>query len=275
MVDEAERAPRYSVVVPAYNEAENLPVLIEEIEGAMTGLGEPFEVIVVDDGSTDGTLRVLRTASAGRGWLRWLSFAENAGQSAAFDAGFQAARGEVIITMDADLQNDPGDIPLLLGHLSEFDAVCGVRAKRKDSRLRKLVSFLGNRFRNRLLGTEFRDTGCSLKVFKRECIERVPVFRGLHRFLNNVFELQGFRVLEVPVSHRARRFGTSKYGTFRRALRVIPDIVALRWMKGRWVNYRVRESHPPECGEGTGDRDSDPSGNPPSPGRTQATESQG
>lgn len=244
-----EEVPRYSVVVPAYNEEENLPILLEEIGAAMSALGEPFEVVIVDDGSTDGTLEVLRRASAERPWLRWLSFAENAGQSAAFDAGFRAARGEVIITLDADLQNDPADIPLLLEHLGPYDAVCGVRARRKDSRLRKLVSLLGNRFRNWLLGTEFRDTGCSLKVFRRECIERVPVLRGLHRFLSNLFELQGFRVLEVPVSHRARRFGKSKYGTFRRALRVIPDIVALRWMKSRWVNYRVRQQHPPRSAE--------------------------
>jgi len=235
--------PRYSVVVPAYNEAESLPTLIGEIEQAMSALGESFEAIIVDDGSADCSLEVLRAESATRPWLRWLSFAQNAGQSAAFDAGFRAARGEVIITMDADLQNDPADIPLLLEHLGEYDAVCGARTRRKDTALRRLVSFLGNRFRNWVLGTDFRDTGCSLKVFRRECVERLPIFNGLHRFLNNIFELQGFRVLEIPVSHRPRQFGVTKYGIFRRALRVFPDILALRWMKRRWLNYQVRETN--------------------------------
>ena len=233
---------RYSVVVPAYNEAESLPTLIAEVEVVLTGLGEPFEAIIVDDGSTDGSLTVLREESAKRPWLRYLSFARNAGQSASFDAGFRAARGDVIITLDADLENNPADIPLLLAHLGEYDAVSGARTARKHSRSRRLMSFLGNRVRNWFLGTDFKDTGCSLKVFRRECVERVPIFTGLHRFLNNVFELQGFRVLEVPVSHRPRQFGTTKYGTFRRAFRVLPDILALAWMKRRWVNYQVRET---------------------------------
>jgi len=236
-------APRFSVVVPAYNEAESLPTLIEEIERAMSALGEPFEAVIVDDGSTDETLEVLRGQSAKRPWLRWLSFERNSGQSAGFDAGFRAARGDVIITMDADLQNNPADIPLLLKHLDDYDAVCGARAKRKDTALRRLVSFFGNRFRNWVLGTDFRDTGCSLKAFRRECVERLPIFNGLHRFLNNVFELQGFRVLEIPVSHRARQFGVTKYGTLRRAFRVLPDILAMGWMKRRWINYRVRETN--------------------------------
>jgi len=235
-------AVRYSVVVPAYNEAESLPTLVREIEAVLTGLGEPFEAIIVDDGSTDGSLAVLREESAKRPWLRYLSFARNAGQSAGFDAGFRAARGDVIITLDADLENNPADIPLLLGHLREYDAVSGARTARKHSRARRLMSFLGNRVRNWFLGTDFKDTGCSLKVFRRECVERVPIFNGLHRFLNNVFELQGFRVLEVPVSHRPRQFGTTKYGTFRRAFRVLPDILALAWMKRRWVNYEVKET---------------------------------
>jgi len=127
--------------------------------------------------------------------------------------------------------------------MDEYDAVCGVRAERKDTAFRRLVSFLGNRVRNWVLGTDFRDTGCSLKAFRRECVERLPILNGLHRFLNNVFELQGFRVLEIPVSHRARRFGVTKYGVFRRALRVLPDIFALRWMKKRWLGYQVRESN--------------------------------
>jgi glycosyltransferase involved in cell wall biosynthesis len=234
---------RYSVVVPAYNEAESLPTLIGEIEAALAGLGQPFEAIIVDDGSTDGTLAALRAESARRPWLRYLSFTRNAGQSAAFDAGFRAARGDVIITLDADLENNPADIPLLVARLGEYDAVCGVRTERKHSRARRLVSFLGNRVRNWFLGTDFRDTGCSLKAFRRECVARVPIFKGLHRFLNNVFELQGFRVLEVPVSHRPRQFGQTKYGTFRRAFRVLPDILALAWMKRRWVNYQVRETN--------------------------------
>ena len=234
--------PLYSVVVPAYNEAESLPTLLAEIEQALSPLGEPFEAIVVDDGSTDDTLDVLRSESRKRSWLRWLSFERNSGQSAGFDAGFRAARGDVIITMDADLQNNPADIPILLERLDDYDAVCGVRVRRKDKAVRRLVSFLGNRFRNWVLGTDFRDTGCSLKAFRRECVERLPIFNGLHRFLNNVFELQGFRVLEIPVSHRARQFGVTKYGIFRRAFRVLPDILAMGWMKRRWVTYRVRES---------------------------------
>jgi len=234
--------PKYSVVVPAYNEAESLPRLIDEIEHVMRGLGESFEAVIVDDGSTDGTLEVLRAEAREHPWLRYVSFERNSGQSAAFDAGFRASRGDVIITMDADLENNPADVPMLLAHLDEYDAVCGARAGRKHSAIRRLVSFAGNRFRNWVLGTSYKDTGCSLKVFRRQCVERVPILNGLHRFLNNVFELQGFRVLELPVSHRARQFGTTKYGTFRRAFRVLPDILAMGWMKRRWVNYRVRET---------------------------------
>ena len=237
------KKPRYSLVVPAYNEAESLPVLLEEIGRVMASVDEPFEAVIVDDGSTDGTLEALRAESEKHPWLRWLSFERNAGQSAAFDAGFRAARGTIIITMDADLQNPPGEIPKLLERLGEYDAVCGARTERKDTALRRLVSFLGNRFRNRLLGTDFRDTGCSLKVFRRECVERLPIFKGLHRFLNNIFELQGFRVLEIPVAHRPRQFGTTKYGTFRRAFRVLPDILAMAWMKRRWIHYQVRETN--------------------------------
>lgn len=234
-------APTFSVVVPVYNEEENLPTLVREIRAAMDPLGKPYEVVLVDDGSRDRSLEVMRGLLPENPVLRILSFERNAGQSAAFEAGFHAARGEVVITMDADLQNDPADIPLLLAALEGSDAVAGWRAVRQDSLSKRLTSKVGNWLRNRLTGEEIADTGCSLKAFRRESLVRVKMFRGMHRFLPTLVRMEGYRIAQVRVNHRPRVHGKTKYGFFDRLRETASDVMAVRWMQRRALRYRVAD----------------------------------
>jgi glycosyltransferase involved in cell wall biosynthesis len=232
-------APRVSVVVPAYNEAENLPALVEELRPALESLGCHFEVVVVDDGSTDGTRDALVELSARHPWLRPLRFRKNAGQSAAFLAGFEAARGEIVVTLDADLQNNPADIPRLVRELEGRDAVLGVRAKRRDTPLRRLSSRAANAIRRAATGDELADVGCSLKAFRREHLADLPRFNGVHRFFGTLLVWKGCRVLELPVDHRPRRAGKAKYNLRNRALRTAVDLLAMRWWRARRVRYEI------------------------------------
>jgi len=234
-------APFYSVVVPVYNEEENLPKLTEEIARAMSGVGKPYEIIYVDDGSKDGSLEAIRAAKRDNPNVRAIVFDKNCGQSAALEAGMRSSRGEVIITMDADLQNDPADIPLLLAALDPVDAVVGWRASRQDSLNKKLTSRSGNFLRNMILREKIHDTGCSLKAFKRHAVERLKLFRGMHRFLPALIEAEGYTVVEVKVNHRPRVHGKTKYGFFDRFRATASDVFAVLWMKRRVCRYRIRE----------------------------------
>jgi glycosyltransferase involved in cell wall biosynthesis len=233
-----------SVVVPVYNERDSLPILVEEIGRALAG--RRYEIVAVDDGSTDGSLDVLKALKRGHPELHIVAFAANAGQSAAFAAGFRAARGAVIVTLDADLQNDPADIPALLAALaaSGATAVVGYRAARHDSPWKRLQSRIANGVRNRLNGETIRDTGCSLKAFRADAVRALPLFTGMHRFLPTLIKLYGGTVAEVPVRHRPRRFGRSKYGMWNRVFRSLVDALAVRWMQRRALRYRVREELP-------------------------------
>ena len=233
-----------SLVVPVYNERENLPILVEEIGRALAG--RRYEIVAVDDGSTDGSLDVLRTLKAGHPELHIVSFAANAGQTAALAAGFQAARGRVIVTLDADLQNDPADIPALIAELerSGATAVVGYRVNRQDGAWKRLQSRIANGVRNRLNRETIRDTGCSLKGFRSEAVRALPLFSGMHRFLPTLVKMQGGTVQEVPVRHRPRRFGKTKYGMWNRGLRSLLDAFAVGWMQRRSLRYRVREELP-------------------------------
>jgi dolichol-phosphate mannosyltransferase len=230
-----------SLVIPAYNERENLAPLLDEIRAVLSD--RPYEVIVVDDGSTDGTLETLKSLRSRHPQLRILAFERNAGQTAAFAAGFRAARAPVVVTLDADLQNDPADIPKLVDALarSGATAVAGYRATRRDSAWKRLQSRIANGVRNRLNGEVIRDTGCSLKAFRTEAVRAVPLFVGMHRFLPTLITMQGGTVTEVPVSHRPRRHGATKYGMWNRVLRSLIDAFAVRWMQRRAIRYRVRE----------------------------------
>jgi glycosyltransferase involved in cell wall biosynthesis len=234
---------KLSLVVPAYNERDNLAPLLAEIAAALDGSVRQYEVIVVDDGSTDGSVEVLKALQPRYPQLRVIVFERNAGQTAAFAAGFRAARAPVVVTLDADLQNDPADIPRLLETLERTGAtaVAGYRATRRDTPWKRLQSRIANGVRNRLNGEVIRDTGCSLKAFRTDAVRSVPLFTGMHRFLPTLIKMQGGTVTEVPVSHRPRKHGVTKYGMWNRVWRSLMDAFAVRWMQRRALRYRIRE----------------------------------
>jgi len=231
--------PRLSVVVPAYNESENLVPLLDALRPPLDGLGWPYEILIVDDGSTDGSRGVLDTLCAAHPCLRVLRFARNAGQSAAFLAGFDAAQGAVVVTLDADLQNDPADIPRLLAALPGHDAVLGVRAKRRDTPLRRVSSRVANAVRRAATGDGLTDVGCSLKAFRREHLASLPRFNGVHRFFGTLLVWKGCRIVEIPVEHHPRRAGKAKYNLRNRAARTLADLLAMRWWRSRAVRYEI------------------------------------
>ena len=238
--------PDLSVVFPVFNEEENVPILLAEIARALDDKGWSYEIVAVDDGSSDNSLKALRGAIAEHPALRVLTFEKNSGQTAALDAGWRAARGRMIVSLDADLQNDPADIPAMVRKLDDSgaDMVIGVRVNRKDTLSRRLQSKIGNGVRNWITGDRITDTGCSLKLVKREAIEPVRLFTGMHRFLPTLVRYAGFKVVEMPVNHRPRQFGVSKYGAMNRAFRGLADCLAVRWMAKRNLRYTVREEIP-------------------------------
>ena len=226
-----------SVVVPLFNEEQSVAMLQRELADALTGLD--YEIIFVDDGSRDET--VARIAVDPR--TRVLRFEKNAGQSAAIFAGLQAVRSEVAVLIDGDLQNDPADIPLLLAEISRgADLVCGYRAQRKDTLLKRITSRVANFVRSRFTRDGVRDTGCTLKAMRRDCISALVPFKGMHRFIPALVKGAGYRLVEVPVNHRPRRFGQSKYGLGNRALRATIDMFGVRWLLSRRLHYKLRET---------------------------------
>lgn len=230
---------KYSIVVPVYNEEDNLFKLRDNILSAMDKISDPFEVILVDDGSTDGSRKIIKQISAEEPRFRSIFFDRNYGQTSAFDAGFKASAGEVIITMDADLQVDAQDIPLLLAKLGEYDAVVGYRQKRADNWVKRISSRLANAVRNKLTGENIRDVGCPLKAIKREAIQNIKLFEGMHRFFPTLLKLQGYSVIEVPVNHYPRLKGKSKYNIRNRLFKSLGDLLAVRWMEKRYLRYTV------------------------------------
>ncbi len=233
---------KYSVTVPVYNESESLHDLVSRIESAMQSLGQAWELILVDDGSTDGSFALIKELQTKHPALRGLKFSCNNGQTAAMAAGIKAARGEIIITLDADLQNDPADIPLLLEKIGEgYDAAVGWRVKRNDNMIRRISSKVANRIRNLISDENIQDTGCSLKAFKAALIQKIELFEGMHRFLPTLIKMNGGRVAEVKVSHHPRQKGISKYNVWNRILRSFLDLLAIRWMKWRKLRYEIDE----------------------------------
>ena len=241
--DRSAGEPKVSLVIPVYNEIESLPFLLQEIRAALGAARIDYELVLVDDGSTDGSGALLDREAEGDRRLRPVHFRRNAGQSAAFAEGFRRARGEVIVTLDADGQNPPAEIPQLLAAMTDdVDVVAGYRSSRQDSGWRRLQSRIANTVRNKLSGETIRDTGCSLKAFRASHLKVVPLFTGMHRFLPTLCRLAGARrVVEVPVEHRPRRAGVSKYGMWNRVFRSLADLMAVRWMQRRWLHYEVRD----------------------------------
>jgi len=233
--------PRLSVVVPVHDEEDNLEPLHREICDALKTMSEAFELVLVDDGSRDRSLERMRALAARDPRVRIVVLEGNHGQTAALDAGFRAARGEITATLDADLQNDPHDLPKLLSCLDRADVVNGVRVDRHDSLVRKISSKIGNGFRNWMTGESVTDVGCSIRVMRTEYLRRVKLFRGMHRFLPTLLRMEGARLIEIPVAHRARHSGRSKYGIANRLFVGLADVLAVRWMQSRAIRYRVRE----------------------------------
>ena len=237
-----------SLIIPVYNEEANLPVLFAEILGAMGVQSRPWQVLFVDDGSTDGSLAIMRNLADTDDHVRYLALAENSGQSAAFAAGFQYARGNIFVTLDADLQNDPRDIPRMLAAYDDgYDVVAGWRANRKDTLAKRLASRFANSVRNALSRETVRDTGCSLKILNAALAKKLPMFTGMHRFLPTLMKLYGARVMEMSVNHRPRRYGTSKYGIWDRAFSSLHDLLAVRWMQKRHVSCQLAEIRIDAC----------------------------
>ncbi len=237
----AARVPDLSIVLPAFNEAENLPLVWSELAGVLDAGGWSAEVIFVDDGSSDGTARLVRDFRARDPRVRLVRLAVNSGLSAAMDAGFGRARGRIIVTMDTDLQNDPRDIPRMLAQLDGYDAVTGWRQRREDAWLKRVSSRIANAVRNAVTHESVRDSACTLRVIRQACLTDLPRFRGFHRFVPTLLRLNGHRVLELPVNHRPRRFGSSHFGIRNRGWATSQDLLAVRWMQHRWLRYEAVE----------------------------------
>ena len=236
-MNELTNSPPLSVVVPLYNEEANLPILQEELRTALRGL--EYEIIFVDDGSVDRTAERIEPARN----IRVIRFEKNSGQSAAIHAGLTAACGATVVVIDGDLQNDPADIPKLLAEISRgADLVCGYRVKRRDTLVKRATSRIANAVRSRYTKDGVRDTGCTLKAMRRECVAALFPFKGMHRFIPALVKAAGYQLVEVPVNHRPRRFGESKYGLGNRALRATIDMFGVRWLLSRRLNYKIREN---------------------------------
>ena len=230
----------FSIVISVFNEAESLLLLQKELQEVMQRMHCEYEIIYVDDGSCDLSLEVLKGIAEEYERIRIISFAENRGQSTALSAGFAAARGEWILTLDADGQNPPGEIDKLIKFKGEFDFITGVRKTRKDSFNRKIASSIAKFFRRLILGDVTEDTGCSLRLFKREILNVLPLFDHFHRFFTLLVRAKGFSVKEVAVSHCRRKFGVSKYRTLGRMLSGIIDLGCVFWLKKRLISYEVK-----------------------------------
>lgn len=241
--------PWTSIVIPIKDEQENLIPLTEQLIKVLEARDESrcasFEILYIDDGSTDGSSALLDSLAVQHPRVRVLHFDRNYGQSSAFDAGFKHATGELVITMDGDLQNDPDDIETLLPYTQQFDLVCGWRTNRHDSLIRTLSSRIANGVRSAVTGDNVHDTGCSLKIFKRAVVEKLQLFEGMHRFFPALALMQGFTITEVPVRHYPRTHGVSKYGVGNRLFKGLYDLLAVRWMQHRCLRYRFRTPIPP------------------------------
>ena len=233
-----------SFVIPCHNEQDNLRPLVTAIREAVEPLQRGYEIVLVDDCSSDSTWTLLGNLAAADARIRGLRFAKNAGQSAAMWAGLKIARGRVFVTLDADLQNDPRDLPLFLEALKHFDCVCGSRVAARsqgDGFLRIASSRIANWVRNKLSGETISDAGCCFRAFKRECVADLKFFKGMHRFLPTLIKIEEFTVTEIPIRHNPRTAGLAHYGVWNRLFASFYDLLAVRWMKKRMFRYQIAD----------------------------------
>ena len=236
--------PELSLVIPCHNEQENLRALLAAIRAAADPPGLAYEVVITDDCSRDNSWEILKELAAEDRRVRAQRLAVNCGESAASWAGMKAARGKFIVTLDADLQNDPGDLPKFLEALKHYDCVCGTRVKARgegDNFLRVASSRIANWVRNKLSGEQISDAGCTYRAFKRECIGNLKFFKGMHRFLPTLFKMEGHTVTEIEVTNNPRFAGSSHYGVWNRLFASFYDLLAVRWMKRRMFRFQIAE----------------------------------
>ncbi len=234
-----------SIVIPLKNEDQSVIALKKEIDDVMLQLPYSWECLWIDDGSTDNTLVEIERFNRHDPRHQYVALAFNCGQSAALHAGFSFARGEIIITLDGDGQNDPADFPRLIEHLykENCDMVNGVRSNRVDSFIRKVSSRIANGFRNRLTHENITDVGCSLRAFRHECVQNITPFRGFHRFLPTLVRIAGYtKISQIPVNHRSRRYGQTSYGIHNRLWVGIMDTFAVRWMQSRVISAEIKST---------------------------------
>lgn len=233
------REVELSAVIPAFNEQENVELLYRKLKPTLDKLKKRYEIIYVDDGSTDNTFEVLRQLHGKDSSVKVIKFRKNFGQTAAFDAGFKQASGNIIITMDADLQNDPEDIPRLIEKLEEgFDVVSGWRVKRKDPLMKRLASIISNSLRHIITNDKIHDSGCSLKAYRKECFQDLDLYGEMHRYILSILSWNGFKITEIPVKHNPRKFGKTKYN-YTRILKGFLDLIIVKF----WMQYSARPIH--------------------------------
>lgn len=231
-----------SVIVPFYNEEENVPLIADRIASVFASIpDQAYECLFVNDASTDGTREALDTLTASDDRVRVLHFAKNRGQSAALMAGLRAARGDYLLTIDGDLQNDPQDFPKIIELLADHDCVCGYRANRQDTWVRRMSSRVANGVRRAILNDGIRDTGCGTKGFRKSCVPHFVCFNGAHRYFAVMVRAAGLTLTECPVSHHPREHGVSKYGVHNRLWRGIYDLVGVGWLQKRYVRYEIEQ----------------------------------
>ncbi|MGR3318872.1 MAG: glycosyltransferase family 2 protein [Candidatus Anammoxibacter sp.] len=228
-----------SIVIPVYNEEGNIRPLVSSLLDVMKKINKEYEILFVNDGSTDSSGQILTEITNSHDNLTIINLDKNYGLTSALDAGFKAAIGDFIVTLDADLQNDPADIPMLLDKIKSFDMVCGWRHDRDDPWIKLLSSKIANFARNRLSNEEVKDSACTLKAFRKDCLNRIKLYRGLHRFLPTLFRMEGFSVTEVKVRHNPRKSGKSKFNIRNRIFSSFIDLLVIIWMKKRLLNYKI------------------------------------